>query len=299
MMSTPNLPTIIIYSDGACKPNPGPGGWAAVLLFPNQKPTELVGSEPATTSNQMELKAALEALQNLSTPHRVQFYTDSKYLKQGITEWLPLWEERNWQTTGKTDVKNQNFWQPLSVQLERHHITWHWVKGHAGDKWNERVDYLAHSAVPKPKLPLGDTEAIHIFTAASYLGNQKKGGWAALLRYRVAEKVLSGTVPDTSSNRMHLQAAIEGLKAIKKPFPIHLYTTSGYLKDGATAWVKNWQARHWQTKEGKSVSHRDLWEELAGLTRKYKISWHIISKSDLPPEMVQVKDLATTAARSN
>jgi ribonuclease HI len=294
-----DLPKVTIYADGACNPNPGPGGWAAVLLFPDQAPQELVGSEPNTTSNRMELRAALEALLSLPGPHRVHLYTDSQYLHQGITDWLPLWEQRNWQTTEKTDVKNQDLWQPLAAQLERHHITWHWVKGHVGDQWNERANHLAQSAVPSPRLPLDDDQAIHIFTAASFLGGEGKGGWGVLLRYRYQVKTLSGSALNTSSNRMHLQAAIEGLKAIKKPMPVHLYTTSDYLKDGATIWVRKWSTRNWQTQEGKPVSHRDLWEVLAGLTQRCQINWHVIAKSDLPAEMLQAKQLASEAAHSN
>ena len=247
----------------------------------------------------MELQAALESLLALADPHQVHLYTDSEYLRKGISEWLPLWKKRNWRTTAKTDVKNQGLWQALAAQLERHHITWHWTRGHAGNQWNERADYLARSAIPEPQLPLDDNQAIHIFTAASYLGKEKKGGWGVLLRYRDKTKTLSGSVLNTSSNRMHLRAAIEGLKAIKKPLPIHLYTTSGYLRDGATMWVKKWPNRNWQTKEGKPVSHRDLWETLANLTQKYQVNWHVVSKNNLPAEMLGAKQLSGEAARSN
>ena len=298
-MPVADLPKVTIYTDGACNPNPGPGGWAAILLFPDQDPQELVGSEPNTTSNRMELRAALEALLTLPGPHRVHLYTDSQYLRQGVTEWLPLWEKRDWQTTEKTDVKNQDFWQPLVAQLERHHITWHWAKGHAGDQWNERANYLARSAVPGPQLPLDADQAIHIFTAASYSGKERKGGWAALLRYRDRIKTLSGGVLNTSSNRMHLQAAIEGLKAVKKSLPVHLYTTSDYLRDGATIWVRKWQTRDWQTKEGQPVSHRDLWEELVSLTQIYQVNWHVVPNSKLPDEMLRAKQLASEAAHSS
>lgn len=298
-MPTADLPEVTIYTDGACNPNPGPGGWAAILLFPDQDPQELVGGEPDSTNNRMELRAALEALLALSGPHRVDLYTDSKYLRQGITEWLPLWEARNWRTTDGTDVKNQDLWRSLAAQLEHHPITWHWTKGHADDKWNERADRLARSAIPRPQLPLDDDQAIHIFTAASYLGVEKKGGWGVLLRYRDKIKTLSGGALDTSSNRMHLQAAIEGLKAVKKPLPIHVYTTSDYLKDGATMWVRKWPTRNWQTKGGKPVSHRDLWEALADLVQTYRINWHVVPKSDLPVEMLQAKQVASEAAHSS
>jgi ribonuclease HI len=108
---------------------------------------------------------------------------------------------------------------------------------------------------------------------------------------------MSGHDPDTSANRMHLMAAIEGLRAVKKPLPIHLYTTSDYLRDGITRWVKGWQHRNWQTKTGKPVSHRDLWEELLETTAGYQVRWHLVSKKALPDEMVQVKALASDAAQ--
>lgn len=297
--SNTNLKPVTIYTDGGCNPNPGPGGWAAILLYPDQPPQELVGAESQTTNNQMELRAAIEALKALPGPHQVDLYTDSQYLRQGITEWLPVWEERDWQTSQKTDVKNQDLWQELAALLHNHRITWHWTKGHAGDKWNERADQLARSVIPQATLPLDDKQAMHIFTAASYLGKTKKGGWSVLLRYRESEKTLTGTESDTSSNRLHLLAAIEGLKALKKSLPIHLYTTSDYLKDGATRWTKQWQARDWKTKDGKPVSHRELWETLAKLSNAYPVHWHVVSKDNLPPEMVRAKKLAVEAAQSS
>ncbi len=187
----------------------------------------------------------------------------------------------------------------MASLLHNHRVTWHWTKGHAGDKWNERADQLARSVIPQATLPLDDKQAMHIFTAASYLGKTKKGGWSVLLRYRESEKTLTGTESDTSSNRLHLLAAIEGLKALKKSLPIHLYTTSDYLKDGATRWTKQWQARNWKTKDGKPVRHRELWETLAKLSNAYPVHWHVVSKDNFPPEMVRAKKLAVEAAQSS
>jgi len=290
---------VTIYTDGACNPNPGPGGWGAILLRPGREPQELSGDEADTTNNRMELRAAWEALRALPMPHRVDLYTDSLYLRQGIVEWIPLWQKRDWQTANRTAVKNQDLWQLLMAQLERHEITWHWTRGHAGDRWNEHVDALARSMIPGQGLPLGDEQSIHLFTAVSYLGKENKGGWAVLLRYGDHEKTLSGSERgDTSSNRLHIRSALEGLRAIKQPLPVHLYTSSDYLKNGATMWTQNWAARGWQTRDGKPVKHRDLWEALLGLVARYRVSWHVVTKADLPPEMVQVKNLASTAARS-
>ncbi len=289
--------TVTIYTDGACNPNPGPGGWAAILLRSGAEPQELSGAEANTTNNQMEMRAVLAALRTLPEPHHIRLYTDSQYLRQGITEWLPQWEKRGWRTTAKQEVKNQALWQDLAAELRRHQVEWRWVKGHAGDRWNERADTLARSMLPAPTLPLDDPRAIHLFAAASYLGRQKSGGWGVILRYGEAVKPLSGHETGTSANRMHLTAVIEGLRAIKQPRPIHVYTGSDYVRDGFTRWVTEWQRRNWQTKTGQPVSNQDLWRALVEVGAHYQIQWHLVTKPDLPPEMDQAKTLADEAAR--
>jgi ribonuclease HI len=142
-----HLPVVTIYTDGACNPNPGPGGWAAVLLATNQPAKELVGSELDTTNNRMELCAAIEALAALSGPHRIHLHTDSEYLRRGITEWVDAWEQQNWKTARRTNVKNQDLWRRLVENIKRHRITWHWVMGHAGNRWNQVADTLARRAL--------------------------------------------------------------------------------------------------------------------------------------------------------
>ena len=175
-MTDRTLPQITIYTDGACNPNPGPGGWAAILLHPDGTAQELSGAVAHTTNNQMEMQAVLSALQSLSGPHYITLYTDSKYLKQGITEWLPGWQARGWQTKGKQAVKNQELWQALAQEIQPHQLEWKWVKGHAGNEWNERADELARSMLPQTVLPLDDENAIHIFAAAS-LSRETKKWW--------------------------------------------------------------------------------------------------------------------------
>jgi ribonuclease HI len=140
-----DLPTVTIYTDGACDPNPGPGGWAALLLYKHQEKT-LSGSEPDTTNNRMELTAAIMALKALKKSSRVQFFTDSQYLRLGITEWMPNWRARNWRRKGGK-LANADLWQALDKAIQRHEIEWHWVRAHAGDKYNQRVDYLARKAI--------------------------------------------------------------------------------------------------------------------------------------------------------
>lgn len=139
------MKTITIYTDGGCKPNPGAGGWGAVLIYDQHRKT-LSGGAEQTTNNQMELTAAIEALEALKEPCRVHLYTDSQYVRKGITEWIENWARNGWKTAAKKSVKNQALWQRLHAATERHDITWHWVKGHAGDEYNEMVDQLAAEA---------------------------------------------------------------------------------------------------------------------------------------------------------
>jgi ribonuclease HI len=136
---------VTLYTDGFCEPNPGDGGWAAILLYgPVRK--ELSGAEAATTNNRMELTAAIRGLEALKEPCVISLYTDSQYLRQGVTEWLPGWKQHGWRASNKKPVKNQDLWQQLDQLIAVHSITWHWVKGHAGDPLNERCDFLASQA---------------------------------------------------------------------------------------------------------------------------------------------------------
>ncbi|GAB3187770.1 ribonuclease HI [Hydrogenophaga aquatica] len=140
---------VIIYTDGACKGNPGPGGWGA-LLRSGSAEKELFGGETETTNNRMELTAVIEALAALRRPCRVSLYLDSQYVRKGITEWLRGWKAKGWVTASKQPVKNVDLWQRLDdlVSKSGHQIEWHWVRGHAGDPGNERADALANKGVP-------------------------------------------------------------------------------------------------------------------------------------------------------
>jgi ribonuclease HI len=137
---------VVIYADGACKGNPGPGGWGALLTW-NGHERELFGGEPATTNNRMELLAVIRALEALSRSTQVAVYTDSQYVHKGITEWLAAWKRRGWLTADKKPVKNADLWKQLEAQAARHQVRWHWVKGHAGHAGNERADALANRGV--------------------------------------------------------------------------------------------------------------------------------------------------------
>ncbi len=137
---------VTIYTDGACKGNPGPGGWGAALKTGPYK-KKLYGGELNTTNNRMELLAAIKALQFLIRPCEVNVYTDSQYVRKGITEWIHGWKKKNWITSSKKPVKNEDLWKVLDAEVGRHKLTWHWVKGHSGHPGNELADALANKGV--------------------------------------------------------------------------------------------------------------------------------------------------------
>ena len=139
-----------IYTDGACKGNPGPGGWGALLRYKAHE-RELSGGEPDTTNNRMELMAAIAGLIALTRPCSVKLVTDSQYVMKGIQEWLPNWKKRGWKTASKQPVKNADLWQQLDEQVNRHEVSWQWVRGHTGHPGNEQADLLANRGVVQAK----------------------------------------------------------------------------------------------------------------------------------------------------
>jgi len=139
-------PYVVIHTDGACSGNPGPGGWGAILTFGDHR-KELMGGEPHTTNNRMELMAAIEALEALKRPCLVDIYTDSQYLRDGILKWINNWKRNGWRTADKKPVKNADLWKRLDAALGQHRVRWHWVRGHAGNPLNERADELAREAI--------------------------------------------------------------------------------------------------------------------------------------------------------
>jgi ribonuclease HI len=148
-METPSIKKrkkIIIHTDGGCHGNPGPGGWGAILEYGQHK-RELSGGAPATTNNRMELQGAIEALNALKETCDVEFYTDSEYVKNGVTTWMTHWKRNGWMTKSKQPVKNEDLWHALDSAVSKHQIEWHWLKGHAGHPGNERCDELANEAI--------------------------------------------------------------------------------------------------------------------------------------------------------
>lgn len=138
---------VVMYTDGACKGNPGPGGWGVVLSYGGHE-KELFGGELETTNNRMELMAAIQGLKQLNRPSIVKLYTDSSYVKNGIEQWLSGWKRKGWVNSARKPVKNKDLWQELDAQVQKHTISWHWVKGHSGNPGNDRADALANKGVP-------------------------------------------------------------------------------------------------------------------------------------------------------
>ena len=139
--------SIVVYTDGACSGNPGIGGWGGVIIIPEKKPIYLHGGLDATTNNQMELTAAIKVLQFFKKTSEIKFYTDSKYVMNGIETWIINWKKNGWKTAAKKPVKNKELWLELDHEIEKHKITWEWVKGHAGNTHNEKADFLARKYI--------------------------------------------------------------------------------------------------------------------------------------------------------
>lgn len=147
------VPTVDIYTDGACSGNPGPGGWGAVICYQSME-TDLSGGDATTTNNRMEMMAAIKALQSLPRRCQVHLYTDSMYVRDGVTRWMINWKKNGWKTSDKKPVKNQDLWLQLDALLTQQDITWHWVKGHDGVELNERADALARNAIIAQRMNL-------------------------------------------------------------------------------------------------------------------------------------------------
>lgn len=294
-----SLPEVVIYTDGACSPNPGTGGWGAVLLNGGRLEKEISGRDEETTNNRMELTAALRGLQELTESHQVTVVTDSAYVKNGISSWIHGWQRRGWLTADKQPVKNRDLWEALAEEIKRHQLTWRWVKGHSLDPWNERADALAvaarkHAAIDPVVVPATgcDENCVRIFSGITFAPSRRLGSYAIVLAYRRHVKVLGGAEQGDSANQFHLRAAIESLSTLKRPLPVILYTTSGYLRDGISSWLVGWLERGWATREGKEVRHQALWQQLASLLDRYEVEVRVVSRKDGFCLMQEAKELA-------
>ncbi|MEM7334475.1 MAG: ribonuclease HI [Chloroflexota bacterium] len=272
---------VIIYSDGGSDPNPGIGGWAAILQFGKHEKV-LTGNDPETTNNRMELTAAVRALQALKRPCSIQFYTDSQYLRRGITEWIDGWEAKGWKSKSGKPIQNVDLWQTLKPLVGQHTIEWHWVKGHAGNVMNERVDILARQArldiTPEDTLP---DDVPKLYLRASYKGKTGNGAWGAVLEADGETEQYSGTAVDTSNNRMELTAAIEGILMLPAGSSVQIFTSSDYVFQGITKWIIGWRKRNWVKRDEKPVANADLWQALDELTNQYSVKWVNAKGKDL------------------
>ncbi|MBM9605829.1 ribonuclease HI [Desulfopila inferna] len=290
-----SLPTIQIYTDGSCSPNPGPGGWAAVMLFDKgDKIVELQGAEEQSTNNRMELLASLKALQSLEEVCKVEVVTDSRYLQRGITEWLEHWRHNGWRTSEGVFVKNRDLWEQFAGQLEYHQVRFTWVKGHGKDTWNKRADELAVAARKSrnPVQPPVGPDTVHIYPGVTWKNSSGSGSWAIILNYRHHYKVLGGWAENTTANRLYLVAVLEGIRAMKRVLPINIYTRSGYLRDGLETWVEGWRKRGWRTREGADISNGKQWRELANLKEVFEIHVAAVSSEEPPCHLLAAKEIA-------
>lgn len=309
-MSDNDLPPVEVYTDGGCKPNPGPGGWGAILRFGDHE-WVLSGNDPNTTNNRMEMQAAITALallKEMAGRCRVDLHTDSQYLRRGITEWIAGWERNGWRTAEKQPVKNQDLWRRLRGLTQAHDLRWHWLKGHRGHPLNERADRLARGArkalrrgpgASTPPRPADDGRpAIEVCVKASYRGAQGVGGWAAVLRTGDHVKSISGGESDTSANALLIHAAAKGLRALTRPCRVIVYSDADYLIKGATQWIKGWQARNWRTRDDKPVANRAEWEALIETTKRHQVTWLSARGDTAPDDLAQAGTLAAEAART-
>lgn len=282
-----DLPEVTIYTDGGADPNPGPGGWGAVLVSGMQM-KEISGADPATTNNRMELTAAISALGLLRKRCRIHLHTDSQYLRRGITEWVEGWRAHGWRKRNGAPVENVDLWQALLRESARHDVDWHWVRGHRGDPLNERADALATEA--RQALARGDhpgrpavgqtaeeaesLPAVSVYARGCALGVPGPAGYAATVAPEDGEpRVVSGGWESATSNAMELWAAIAGLRTLRERSSVAVYTTSSYVLEGATRWLAAWERRGWRTKDGRPVKNREIWEELARVMGDHDVHW--------------------------
>ncbi|MFQ5434952.1 MAG: RNase H family protein, partial [Anaerolineae bacterium] len=254
------------------------------------------GNHPSTTNNRMELQAAISALKALKRPCAIQFHTDSEYVRKGITQWIEGWAAKNWQKKGKP-IANADLWRILWEQSKRHQIEWHWVKGHAGNEFNERVDTLARQARLEitPEIQL-DEHIPRLYLRSSCKGNPGPGGWGVVLEQGDETQQTSGAAPDTTNNRMEITAALEGLLLLPPGSDVQVFTTSDYLFQGATRWIHGWRKRNWLKKDGKPVANGDLWRALDQLCEAYAIRW-VNAKGKEKPALDEAGKLASTAVK--
>ncbi len=277
--STASRRAFVIHTDGGASPNPGPGGWAAVILDPNGATEEISGGAPDTTNNRMELTAAISALDRLDAPSVVDLYTDSRYLRQGITSWLARWRAQGWRRRDGGAVRNVDLWRRLETLDRRHRVSWHWVKGHAGNEWNERVDALASAEIATRSggaaEPVADEavppDSARIFLKVRCVGG--RGGWVAEVVTPAGKVQRSGEAENTTPNRLELECVLELLGGLPPGQPAAVYTGNDYLRRGAALWIHAWKRGGWRTRSGGPVKNAELWRRLDRQLEERRVQW--------------------------
>ena len=269
---------IQIYTDGGCSGNPGAGGWGAVILD-GEKEIELSGGNEYTTSNKMELTAAIEALtyakEHFSNRH-IEIFTDSQYVKDGITAWIANWKEKNWMRSKTKEVKNKELWQLLDKLNDTERVSWNWVKGHAGIKYNEVCDELCQKEMAKIKGGKKWKKDISVFIYSNFDPKRKTGEWKAEIIDDSGKKELAGV---ENAFTVIFTAAITALAYLREHCngkKAEICTNSEYLKNGNTIWKKAWQRNDWVKADGKPVKYRELWEKLYSLYNDAFVHWKLI-----------------------
>jgi ribonuclease HI len=257
---------------------------------------ELSGCEPATTNNRMELTAAIRALEAQPPGSELDVYTDSRYVRQGITLWLPGWIRRGWRRPGDEEVKNRDLWQRLAEQEARHRVRWHWLRGHAGHEHNERADRLAAAEIAKlaPATggapgQAGPSEGVHA-AAADADGYLKVrwargyGEWLALLVRDAEQAQLSGRGEAASAGRLELEAGLALLRACP-PDALLAIHAGDYLRRGATEWLPAWKRAGWRTREGEPVKNVDLWRAIDRELAARRVLWRPSPQGELAKDL--------------
>jgi len=304
-------PDVIIYTDGACSGNPGPGGWAAILKHPvSGEVKKISGGDPNTTNNRMELKGAIEGLRTLKPNKRwrVHLVSDSQYLIHGLTQWIKGWIANDWRRGKKPNsepVKNADLWIELHELSLRHDMTYEHVLGHAGHPENEEWDRLAVAEIgklaPLPKrtdslesLARADV-VIHVH--GTCLGSEGPGGWAAIVQSTKQREPhrISGSAAQTTSNRMELTAVMEALRTLEPTrLRVHVLSSNGYAIDGLSKWMMGWHSKGWPSK----IKHTDLWRPLYDLSHLFEMSYeHVASDAD-DPQAEECRRMARAAVEA-
>lgn len=268
------LPKVTIYTDGGADPNPGIGGWAAILRSGDHEKI-LTGNDPQTTNNAMELTAAISALQALKTACDVTLYTDSEYLRLGVMERTArLKQQRSECSTGP--IPNKELWQELMKLVQIHQIQWHWVKGHSDNEFNNRCDELARKVrleiTPRWNADVSQTLPT-AYLRSSCLVNPGPGRWGVIFEFEGTRQELSGYDPKTTNNRMELEAALAVFSLLPPHAPVQIYTMSSYLYQGATQWISNWRERRWIKQDGKPVVNAAEWQRLDHYLKEHPTKW--------------------------